>query len=191
MQCLGFTRGLLVFFFSTPGRFVTSPGYSSGAVATGTSSTARRPKTSKQPTNQQPSTNHQPTTNHQRTKRNNEHGQRDKQTRTDNKNPATPHTLPIAEAWRGKQEVQCLGFTRGLLVFFFYTRAFRHQSRLLVRCRGDRNQQHGTPKTNQPTNRPTDHRPPTTDHRPRTTDNHGLVRLRRLVGLRMAFGGWV
>ena len=112
-------------FFSTPGRFVTSPGYSSGAVTTGTSSTARRPKPTNQPTNQPPT---QPTTNHQ--PQTNETKQRTRTTRQTNQDrqqkPCNAAHSPYSRSMEGQARSAMLRIhTRTSGVFFL------HQFRVL------------------------------------------------------------
>ena len=111
------------FFFSIPRRFVTSPGSLVRCRDDRNQQHGTTPKTN-QPTNDKRTnkTTNEPTTQrtNERTKQTNEHGQRDKQTRTDNKNPATPHTLPIAEAWRGKQKCNALASHKDFGWFFLH-----------------------------------------------------------------------
>ena len=119
------------FFFSIPRRFVTSPGSLVRCRDDRNQQHGTTPKTN------QPTTNER--TRRQTNQRRNEktNGQK-KRTNTDNETnqdrqqkPCNAAHTPYSRSLEGQARVQCLGFARGLLVFFIYTRAFRHQSRFI------------------------------------------------------------
>ena len=141
-------------FFLYQGVSSPVPVHSSGAVTTGTSSTARRPKqTNQRQTNEQDDKRTNDATN-KRTNKTNERTRTTRQTNQDRQQkPCNAAHTPYSRSLEGQARVQCLGFARGLLVFFSIPGRFVTSPGSLVRCRDDRNQQHGTtPKTNQPTN---------------------------------------